>query len=278
MLTLIPVARSPMILTSTEMRRVSAGEWAALYDEKVDGKTVDLTYSWRPRLGMLTEDLHGWWHSHITGDKLTKAPAEPGGRGIPCIVKDSGAPAFAASSYDFIVDAHGIPIELKHTNERNDLAAIATYYMAQFQWQMLVAGVDKMRVSIIRGNNEPEWGELARDRDCQDRLKQLADDFLWHVVNKQRPADVPKDEAVAKTVPVINGLKPYDLSASNEWVAKARDYPVKKAEAEAFKQLDKELRALIPADASVVTGGGLTAKRDTRGAYRFTVEKEAVTA
>lgn len=279
-LTLLPDAGDRIdIITSTEMMRISSGDWAALYAEKISGTSKDLSHVWRVQLGVLTERLHGKWHGRQTETQVTAAPACPHtGRGIPCRVAGSKAPAWAASSYDFIVTENGNDelLEVKHTNAANDLRRAASYYAAQLQWQMLVANVSTIRFSIIKGNEEPEWGLVEADPDIQARLVQLATDFRWHLTNKEAPEDTPPDALVAEAAPkqIINGLKPYDYATNNEWVVKAQAYATLKPSADAFKVAEKELRGLIPADASEIAGGGITAKRDARGAYRITIAKE----
>lgn len=285
---LVPVvADRATIITSTEVRRLAAGEWADLWKEKKGlAQPKDLSLAWKPRLGIHTEPLHAWWHAMKTDCTLIEAPCDPSGRGIPMAMapgyepdwEEAGLimpPLYAASSYDRFVLNTGerTALELKHTHARNSLVEAATYYGPQLQWQMLVGGFTRLRFSVICGNEEPEWGWVEASHEAQTRLIRLADAFRLTLEGDECPIDSEPNLGVTVAIKeqVINGLRAYDWSKNNEWVAKSVEYADLKPKADAFKTAEKELRALIPDDASVVTGGRVTMKRDARGAYRATI-------
>lgn len=262
----------------TDARRIAAGDWFALYQDKMGEKELpNLDFVWVARLGKETEKLHAFWHQHMTGDKVLFMPDNPTWR-------DGIDPIFFAT-YDFWIKEDDCPLELKHTHANNDLRMAATEYMAQLQLQMHVAGVTQLRFSIIRGNAEPEWGYVEYDPDYWAMLEKQMRAFWWHIENKTPP---PADElkgkeargiiaAKGKAV-IINGLKPYDLSQDNAWVAAAADFIRDKAAAESLKITEPLIRGMIPEDAETVEGGGLRFKRDSRGAYRVTIDEQALEA
>lgn len=267
----------------TDARIIAAGlGWHQLYLEKTGQvERVDLSNEWKPRLGLETEALHAWWHARTTNCQLSD-PWD----GQP--VTRIGLPSHYYVTFDRIGESFGEPsfsLEMKHTNERNNLRDAATYYMGQLQWQMMISGDDQKRFSIIRGNSEPEWGWVARDDSFISSLIAQVDAFWWHVENREAPeADPVKAvgnaaalNAAAKTIP-INGFKPYDMEGNNEWADAAWPFIRDKVASETLKENEKRIRSLIPADASDVTGHGLSFKRDARGAYRVTINEEEAAA
>ncbi len=258
----------------TDARVIASGDWLELW-EIMTGKRqrTDLSLVWKPRLGLETEKLHAFWHGHQTGDFVNELPDAPVTTKL-CLAEIP----WAHASLDWCILGEGLlPLELKHTNERNDLRGAATYYMAQLQWQLMVTGCDALRFSIIRGNNEPEWGLVERDADYIAQLYEQAKQFWWHVENDVAPASIDTSKGTAALGKAaggvkINGLKPYDMAGNNEWIATAQDYITQKQAADSFKDTDKKIRGMIPADASEVKGGGLTFKRDARGAYRVSID------
>lgn len=260
-----------MSLGGTDARQIASGNWLELW-EFMTGRRQrpDLAHVWKPRLGLETERLHAYWHGFQTGSFASEVPDLP----MTTAACFDVAP-WAHATFDYWLIEQDISLELKHTNERNDLRGAATYYMAQLQWQMFVSNTDSLRFSIIRGNNEPEWGVVNRDPAYIGQLLEQAKQFWWHVVEDVMPAGidpaVPAALAKAANGVTLNGLRPYDMRLNNEWVATAADYIVQKKAADSFKGTNDKLRGMIPADAETVTGGGLTFKRDARGAYRVTI-------
>lgn len=262
------------VIGSTDARVIASGNWLDLWLEKTGQKSrSDLTFEWKPRLGLETENLHAWWHGHKTGDKVSSNFPKPLTRSI---MPDH----FVASIDRTVADSAGAlsVLELKHTNARNTLRDAAVYYMPQLQWQMHVLGLDRLRFSIIKGNEEPEWGWVDRDDDYIKGLVAQADAFWWCVVNKEAPPAASPAAAMdlaaqAATIPV-NNLRPYDMTGDNEWADAAFDFIRDKAAASSLPVSEKRIRAMIPKDAETITGAGLTFKRDARGAYRVTIDDE----
>lgn len=260
------------VLTGTDMRRIAAGDWLTPWQEKRGlAEPVDLTFAWKPRLGLCTEALHAWWHGHTEGCDVQLCEDRP------CCFPQVDVPAHYAATFDYWIPADDCPLELKHTNERNCLADAAQYYMAQLQWQLIVSGRARLRFSIICGNSEPQWGYVSADPDYQKRLRQMADTF-WELVETGIEPEVDSaDETLkemARTVP-LNGLKPYDFSRNNEWCVKAARYVETKPLADENKALNDELKKLVPADASEVTGAGVKISRNKKGSLVLTIKEGA---
>lgn len=264
------------VLTGTDMRRLARGEWLELWREKVEGASqVDLSRVWKPMLGLHTEPLHARWHAMTTGDELIQMEDRP--HYVPGLAH---VEPYHAATFDRWVVADDCPLEMKHTNARNCLRDCANDYMPQIQWQMHVSGADRLRFSIICGNEEPDWGYVARDHEYIDRQRRMADVF-WKLVIQEIPPDStglggePDEQLadLAKIIPV-NSLRPYDYSLNNEWCDKARRYVEIKPIADECAVLNTAIKELVPADASEVTGAGVRVSRNKKGSLTLTIKGE----
>ena len=211
---------------STDARIIAEGTgWHRLYLEKTgQAERPDLRHEWKPQLGLATEQLHAEWHARQENCRVFDPWDDKP-------ITRPGLPSHYYTTIDRIVEEQPIVevpmisiLEMKHTNERNNLRDAATYYMAQLQWQIMVCDTNGLRFSIIRGNNEPEWGWVARDDAYISSLIGQVEAFWWHVENKDAPDPDPIKpqgnaaalKAAAGQVP-INGFKPYDMTGNNEW-------------------------------------------------------------
>ncbi len=251
----------------SDATRIAKGEWLDLYREKTgETSAPDLSGIFRVQLGVLTEPLHRSWHARQTECGIVHD-------GFPQWNPAYNNRAFMYASLDGWVPADDCPLELKHTNEHNNLRNAAQYYMAQLQHIMLVTSTPRMRFSIIRGNNEPEWGYVDADPEYQRTLVGMEDQFWWHVTERVPPENTNSAaqaelEALAPKIP-INGFKPYDYDTNNMFVDLAASYVINKDAAARFDAAKKELKELVPADASEVTCRHLTIKRSANGSLRF---------
>jgi predicted phage-related endonuclease len=261
----------------TDARVIAEGTgWHQLYLEKTgQAQRPDLSHVWKPRLGLETEKLHAWWHQQSENVTL----ADPFGDKP---VTRASLPAHHACTIDRVVmvpDMTETLLEMKHTSERLHLRDRATYYMAQLQWQLHVCDLPSLRFSIIRGNNEPEWGLVERDQAYIDKLIEQVDAFWWHVTEGVAPDPDPEPKAASRALKAaaaqvpLNGFRPYDMTGNNEFADAAATFIRDKVGAESLKDSEKAIRAMIPADAETVTGYGVTFKRDARGAYRCTIDE-----
>lgn len=258
---------------STDARIIMTGDWHDLYMQKTgQAKRPDLSQEWKPRLGLLTEPLHAWWHAKETGDDV-KDPVfntEEFSR-----VRVAGKPDHHLVSIDRIVNDKEL-LEMKHTHAGNSLYDAGQYYMAQLQWQLYMTDTKRLRFSIIKGNEPPEWGYVERDEAYIEKLIATVDAFWWHVTEGQPPEDQINDEirssgkAAAATIPVA-GQRKYDMTGDNEWSAAADRFILDKIAAESLKESEKAIKALVPKDALEITGAGVTFKRDKAGRLRLSI-------
>lgn len=248
----------------SDAKRIMDGDWLRLYNEKVGlTEPEDLSGVFRVQLGVYTEKFHLDWLEAKHGVEIER-PAHR----FHC---HSNAILFA--HLDGMRADNGYPVEVKHTNSHATLRDKAMYYMPQLQHTLTVTGAPFIMFSIIAGNDEPEWCEVAANPEYQSKLVELETSFWWHVENRVPPEIVPtasiKETAKVALTTVIDGLREYDMSGSNEWASHAADYLENLAAAKRFEEAKTTLKSLVPADACACTGHGITVKRDKRGSLRF---------
>lgn len=249
---------------ASDARRIATGDWHQLYLEKVgEAEPEDLSRVFRVQLGVHTEDFHLDWLERREGWAIRE-------RNVRYV---SNAEPFMFAHIDgWIAQLHQ-PIEVKHSNGRATARESAVFYMAQLQHIMAVTMNEDMRFSVIAGNDEPELAKVARNDEYLADLIELERSFWWHVENRVPPEITPTGTqaklAEVAAVTVIDGLKPYDMTGSNEWASLATDYRNNFDAARVFEEAKAGLKQLVPPDASQCTGHGLTIKRDKRGALRF---------
>lgn len=249
---------------SSDAKRLIDGDWHQLYLEKTgQAEPEDLSGNFRVQLGIYTETFHLDWLER----KYDVGIERPMQR-----FYNSANPIMFAH-LDGWWEGPGYPVETKHTSSDARLRDKAVYYMPQLQHTMAVTEAKAIMFSIIAGNSEPEWCEVARNQEYIDELTKLITSFWWHVENQVPPEIIPtaklaEVEKIAATVP-IDGLRPYDMTGHNQWANHAADYIANMAAAKLFEDAKACLKGLVPADASECSGHGITIKRDKRGSLRF---------
>lgn len=249
---------------ASDARRIATGDWHQLYLEKVgEAEPVDLSRVFRVQLGVQTEDFHLDWLEQREGWRIESRNQR----------FEHDSEAFMFAHVDGIIHELQLPIEVKHSNGRATARESAVFYMAQLQHIMACTTTDVMRFSVIAGNEEPELAKVARNDDYLADLIELERSFWWHVENRVPPEITPTGTqaklAEVAAVTVIDGLKPYDMTGSNEWASLSTDYRNNFDAARVFEEAKTALKGLVPSDASQCSGHGLTIKRDKRGALRF---------
>jgi hypothetical protein len=126
-------------------------------------------------------------------------------------------------------------VELKHTHAGASLREKAVYYLPQLAHYAHIMQTDHCMFSIIKGNAEPEFGRVDIPVEYTEQLLNMERAFYWHIENNIPPEATPviSQEVAAKTAKVISigGLKPYDMTESNEWGDAAVTWLTTRAEA-----------------------------------------------
>jgi hypothetical protein len=207
----------------------------------------DLSGVWAVQLGSHTEALNLDWferkHGPISkrGDVVTHANG------------------WAACTLDGWSDLHSCPIECKHVGGREDLSTIIARYQPQMHWQMIVTGATQCAISVIEGANEPIVEYIDKDEVYAADLMARAEAFMQHV------RDLTPPVVLAPVAAPVKAEKTYDMAGNNVWGANAATWLATKQAKKDCESAEKELKALVPADAVRCFANGIEIRRDRAG-------------
>ena len=106
--------------------------------------------------------------------------------------------------------------------------------------------------------------EVPLDPDYLAELLRRADEFWRCVASLTPPVAPPPVEP-----PRPAAAREVDMGASNAWAAHASAWIEHRDGAAAFRTAEKEIKALVPEDASRAHGHGIEVKRSRNGALRI---------
>lgn len=263
-------------ITSTDMRSIVAGGQSAidLVKEKRGGPGPNLDHVFKVQLGKFTEPFHAAWHcktNNVTARSVV-------GLRLACPARK--LPPWVAASFDNEL-TDGQILELKHTNARAGFREKADYYMPQLQWQMLCTGDANMRFSLILGNDEPVWGIVDADPVLQEMLLEQAETFRDFVKSGAPPENIaPPAEGFGAAIAAVkvNGTRAYDWRKNNQWQALAGAFVRARAVKPIVADVESKMKALVPADASEVTGTEVSCKRTKSGSITWQINDAALEA
>lgn len=253
-------------LGSSDAMRLMHYDWLTLYNEKVGlAEPEDLSGKFNVQLGIHTETFHLEWLAKTEGFTLSR-PSER--------YHHAKHPFMFAHLDGWHVEDDTL-IEVKHSNGWSNAREKARFYMPQLQHMLAITDKPFAWFSVIAGNKDPEMVKVDRSEEYITELIEIEASFWWHVTNQVPPEVTPtgtqeRVKSKADRVPVDN-LVAYDMASNNAWATHAADLLTNEEAAAAYEQAKKELKGLVPADASECTGHGIAIKRDKRGALRFSV-------
>lgn len=219
---------------------------------EVEGE--DLSDNLAVQMGSFTEPLNIAWFEKNTGlaVEVIELPA--------C---DRG-PVFMRCTLDGWVTEQRAVFEAKHCGTRSTDAEIFARYVPQLTHNCICTGAETAFLSAFKGNGDWVMMEYALDADYAARLI-AAEEAFWNCVRTGEPPCAVPPEPTPKPVGVVE----YDMASSNAWAAQSGEYLETKLAADRHETARKELKALVPDDASKCFGHGIIIKRDKRGALRF---------
>ncbi|OYD85134.1 YqaJ viral recombinase family protein [Azospirillum brasilense] len=253
---------------SSDATRVMAGDWLSLWREKTGRSApADLDLVAAVQIGIATEHLHPRFVEKATG--------------LPCVPAER---TWVHPEHDWMV-AHpdfltwdlltweddgetGAPdtlVEAKFSGGFQTDAELAQRYHWQVQHQLVVTGLERAMLSILRPTGHALVRVPRRDADC-GRLMETLDAFWWHVANDVEPGDPLPAEA-----PTYETRRVVDMARHNRFAALAAELVDRRAAALALREAEAALKALMPADARIAfvageePGRGLYLARDREG-------------
>ena len=206
------------------------------------------------QMGSFTEPFNAAWFEKNTGIAVETMNLPDCGRG----------PSFMRCTLDGWIPEVEAVFEAKHCGTRSTDAEIFARYVPQLTHNCICTGSVTAFLSCFKGNGDWVMFEYAVDVDYADRLIAAEREF-WRCVQTGEPPCAVPSEPTPKPVGVVE----YDMCQSNAWASFAGEYLETKLAADRHETAKKEIKALVPEDASKCFGHGIIVKRDKRGALRF---------
>ena len=228
-------------------------------EKRGEAEPEDLSNNLAVVMGSFTEPLNCAWFEKQTGLKVTR-------RGEVVTFDMGGLPL--ACTLDGI--AEDAVFEAKHCGVRNTDAELFERYVGQLTHNCIVAGLRRAFLSCFKGNGDWMMMEYALDDDYAAALIEAERAFWACVQSGEPPAPLPPPPA-----PKPVGVREVDMSTSNAWTIWAADYLETEHHAVRHERAKREIKALVPDDASKCFGAGLVVNRTKAGALRFAKEGEA---
>lgn len=219
----------------------------------------DLSDNLAVQMGSWSEDLNRQWFEKQTGlaVRTTDLPA--------C---DQAEPFMRCTLDGWVADQRAV-FEAKHCGTRSTDAEVFARYVPQLTHNCLCTGATSAFLSVFKGNGDWAMFEYDLDADYAERLIEAERRFWTCVQSGELPCPVQSEPT-----PKPRGVVEYDMSSSNAWAMHAGAYLETLFAKDRHEAAKAELKVLVPADASLCTGHGITIKRDKRGALRFAHDGE----
>lgn len=229
----------------SDATRIMKGEIYELWLEKTGRKMPDdLSGELIVQLGTFTEPFNRYWFEKTTG--LTVEP--------PCRIVHPEY-EFLAANLDGM--CNGLPWEAKHVSGFTKEDELVARYYAQIQHQIMVSQAPQAILSVIFGNHKFQTFTIDADYEYQHQLAAQEMKF-WQCVETDTP---PQGFEVISVSVGMNELVTVDMEGNNAWASFAGLWKDNKDAAKLFENAGKELRALMPANASLATGHGVQISR-----------------
>jgi predicted phage-related endonuclease len=218
------------------------------------------------QMGNITEDLNLDWFEKETGFVVTDEQTRPAYADWPVamstldgIVRETpDGPALGILEAKFMFP-FGFKIE-----------DAVEKYTSQCQHNMMVTGLPRAWLSVITGAGGYYVKEIEADFFYQVALLEAERDF-WDCVQTGRVPGVPD-----VNVPMAERVRVVDMSESNEWGEKASILVETKAAHEKFEKAKKSIKLMLPPDAKVASGKGVTISLSKDGKKLINIDKDAI--
>jgi len=151
-----------------------------------------------------------------------------------------------------------------------DLTKAIEKYYPQCQHNMMVTDLPVAHLSILTGAAQWYRAEIEADVFYHSELLKALKDF-WRCVETGEMPGTPEI-----VVPLVDRIRVVDMSTSNEWAVQA-DILIKTATAiKKHEKAKKDIKKLMPSDAAVAAGKGVTVKLSKDGKMLMDFDKAAV--
>ena len=264
------------ILASGDYKRIDR-----LFKEKTgELEPEDLSGKWPIQFGQCTEILNLHTFEQKNGVKIDSYQR---------VVRSPTEPWMAATLDGAFYLGGRVVIDAKWTAGRpfeneewaDVLPRIVRYNTPQLHWGARILGeiegrrIERGVLSIIRAANPPTTHFIELKQSYTDHLVELGRTFMEGVKKGEMPfIDFSEEPPVP-----VEERQPYDMEKDvaplkqRAWKRNADVWLQTKGAAESFKQADKNLKLLIPRDASTASGAGIRVRVSSNGAKRIIAEE-----
>lgn len=254
-------ARHASGISGTDIKRIMAGDWPALYLEKTNQVEPEPLLELPPLIGKFLAPLHLAWFEWQTGRPVTDQEVQsiaeiPHPSGFTPYVTLDGRVVPPGGSGN---PAPEIPWEAKITNGFMQQDKLIEREYPQLQWQMLCENSMQLELSVLYLNTRWESIIIDRDDDAIYALLDQAEQFWNHV----KSATLPQQQVIEQVAPVRE--KVY-MAGNADWTRFERVWLETRQPAKQFKEADAKLKKIIPEDAKSGFGESVTFTRNKAGA------------
>jgi hypothetical protein len=280
---------------SSDAKDILSGDWNKLWRRKMGLEPdADLSDSFPVQLGVHTEEFHvDWTIRRLRAEKdadwqaSTKTPT--GDQHFATATLDTAGKPLLGSHPDALLRLASAPsvvypLEAKITGRFSTAEAAADFYMPQLQHHMLCWDVDLALLSVVIGTDEPVRLWVGASPEWQAYYAERCDAFWQLLSTRQAPSPFVSDGESTVYVPPpvkdsvpINGLKRLCIDGSNQAPGLIAEFIETKRAVKRHDEIKDALKAMMPSDVGEIytSDGTFKAKKDARGAVRFTLKDAA---
>lgn len=249
--------RNPKGISGTDIKRIMAGDWPALYLEKTGQVEPEPLTDLAPLLGKYLEGFHRDWYIWQTGNDVTSVHANAS---IPLDHCDF----LPNVTLDGIITTEPnstvrIPWEAKTVGQFIKRDDLIEREFPQLQWQMLCTDADSLELSVMFLNQRWEAVRIERDDEAIEKLVDMAKQFWQHITD----GVMPQEQVVTPITPIVER---FDMRANADWRTLEATWLKTRQPAKQFQQADKNLKKLIPPEAKNGFGEAISFTRNKAGA------------
>lgn len=246
-----------------------------LYHKKINGTHDDLSMVWPVIMGHVTEELNLEWCQHKQGIAITDRQRVLKGvshKFMRCTL-DGAVRNYKGSNA--VIDAKftmGRPLKGEAWDEV--VPRLVKKYTPQLHWngyllaETLREAVDYGLLTILKAGNEPTFHEIELDQSYTDHLIGLGAYFSACVEMQIPPSPT---EIKAPPVPLEERVT-VDMTGNEDWKRWASSYIQTLGAVESFKEAEKQIKEMVPANAREAHGEGLIVKVAKNNSKRIEVK------
>jgi len=209
----------------------------------------DLSNNWPVQFGSYIEKFALDWYQKQSGDPLTM-------RGKPVVHPQR---SYVGVTLDSVCVPKSLVIDCKAPGAHRRLDDVISRNVPQLVLQRACTGTQNAALLIVHGGSEPELYPVSWDEAYEKQLWEVVDQF-WNCVITLTPPNGFQPIAAP-----VRALKIYEMDGRNDWGSEAAVWLENYKSAKLAMKSEKNLKAMVPADAKIAQGNGVTISRYRSG-------------